>query len=168
MKTNINNYERVRKYLFKSDCFLTTKIVEKVLVEYSKLNENFPIFDIIKLCKFRKIPVSILNLNLDPKVMKSLIMFIMDNTINFEESFYSILSDHNKSYLSRNFSIISNKKLNELDMNEECKSFSIKDEIEKSESLAESNIINDSKSYVKVDKNNNSQQNNQSNDFVII
>jgi hypothetical protein len=90
-------------------------------------------------------------LNVDAKIMKNLVLFMMESTqLNFDESFYNSLSEENKSYLLKSYS-----KLNEensfidekFDVNKEPnESNGIFDNPE----LIESKSIN-SNSYVKVD-----------------
>ena len=107
-------------------------------------------------------------LNIDSKVMKNLVQFMLENTkVSFEESFCESLSFDNKSYLQKNNSLISKQK-------SKAEIFNIKEEDQISEKndfdnseLAESKSFN-SKSFVKVDMSEHICFTSESNGFVII
>ena len=93
-------------------------------------------------------------LNIDAKVMKNLVKFMLENTnSNFEEKFSDYLSVDNKSYLLKNYSVISkqNSQKESFLMIEDCV-MTDKNDFGNQSELAESKSIN-SKSFVKVDLN---------------
>jgi len=132
------------------------------MIEYGKINENFAIFNIIKLCKTNKLQVPFLSLNIDTKVMKNLVQFMLENTqVNFDESFCSSLSEDNKNYLKDNYCVVSRQNSSVL---------KFKEELENSE-FADSKSIN-TKSFIKVETSiyfeEEKSKNNETNDFIII
>lgn len=130
---------------------LTVKVLEKIINEYGKTSENFAIFNIIKLCKTKKLQVPLHMLNIEAKVMKSLVQFMFENTISsFDESFCDSLSVDNKSYLLKNFSVASSRQNSQADMGFADAEKIEKDEFDKSE-IVDSQSIN-SKSYVKCEE----------------
>jgi hypothetical protein len=99
--------------------------LEKIVQEFSKLEDNFAVFSILKLCKNKKIPIPFENLTIPAKTLKELIKFIMENTeINFEDSFYTTLSNDNKYYVMKNFKC---SHVNDFNISEEINSLELKE-----------------------------------------
>jgi len=160
VQNSIDNFERVQNYLIKADCFLTVKILDKIIAQYGKSNENFAIFNILKMCKTKKLPIPFHNLNVDAKVMKNVVQFMLENTnVNFDDSFCDNLSQDNKSYLLNNFSAASRKS-----SRSKFEEIGVKDQVIAMENsqMEDSKSIN-SKSFVKIEKSVNEE-----NDFVMI
>lgn len=92
-------------------------------------------------------------LQIDARVMKNLVLFMLENTlVNFDESFCESLSVENKSYLLKNYVVISKEGSHNNDVTSKENDLSEKDNFNFSD-LAESKSVN-SKSYVKIELSN--------------
>lgn len=81
------------------------------------------------MSKCKKIPVPYDTLNIPHKIFKELLKFIMENTeLNFEDSFYSSLSEDNKYYVLKNFKC-SNAKVINIGEEVEKDNFEIKEDL---------------------------------------
>ncbi len=86
-------------------------------------------YSLLKICKSKKIPIAYESLSIPSRCLKELLKFIIDKSeLRFEDSFLTILSQDNQSYIMKNFnqSVIgsvsgrnSSVKLNEMNLNEE-------------------------------------------------
>lgn len=107
VKSNLDNFEKIEKYLLKCNPLLTQKILEKIITEYSNVNDSFSIFSILKLCRNFKLSVSFDSLNLPSTVYKQILNFVIDSTETIiDESFYTSLSNDNKSYAINNYKLV--------------------------------------------------------------
>ena len=74
------NVEIIENYLIFTNELLSKRIVEKIISEVSKLNDNFMIFLIVRMCCNKNIAVDIDSINIESDVLKNVYNFVIEST----------------------------------------------------------------------------------------
>lgn len=80
MKISTNyNYNKAENYLVKSNCVLTSKILEKIINEYHKINDLSSIYKILQLCKNKKLAIPYEALSMSSKILEDMVKYTIEN-----------------------------------------------------------------------------------------
>ena len=100
--THRDNFNIIEKFLYMTGSQLTHKIYEKILNEYSKANDVFSAFILVKLLNEVSPNINLNSVDINQILLKKIIYFLIDNThLTFNDNFFTRLSKENQEFYDK-------------------------------------------------------------------